>query len=245
MSDLIPEQPMQARILDPQSGVVVGHDAHLPAISPKIFTRDAIAAALQRWEQVPPLTSGDGNRFAHRSIRQAAVLIGLVQRPTGVQVLLTQRASHLRDHAGQIAFPGGGCDDTDADSWHTAQREALEEIDLRSQYLNCLGRCHTYTTVTAFVVTPWVAWINPKARFEPVLDEVAQVFELPLLHLMNPANHQQRRVMTPVGERQFYAIPSVDSAGVERFVWGATAGILRNLYQTLSAFTGNEDCPPD
>jgi 8-oxo-dGTP pyrophosphatase MutT (NUDIX family) len=235
MSHLIPEQSQQARILDPRSAVMVGYDSHLPAIPAGKLTRTSVAAALERWDSEPPISAGDGNRFANRSIRDAAVLIGLIERPSGVNVVLTQRASHLRDHAGQISFPGGACDAHDEDSWHTARREALEEIDLQSQYLNCLGRIHRYTTVTAFVVTPWVAWIDPQAQFKPALSEVAQVFELPLVHLMNPANHEQRSVMTPVGERRFYAIPSVDTQGQEWFVWGATAGMIRNLYAALSA----------
>lgn len=235
MSHLIPEQSTKARILDPQSGTIVGYDRHLPAIPADKLTRHSIEAALQRWESTPPISAGDGNRFANRSIRDAAVLIGLIERTSGINVVLTQRASHLRDHAGQISFPGGARDAEDDDTWHTAQREAMEEIGLQNQYLSCLGRTHAYTTVTAFLVTPWVAWISPQAQFKPALEEVAQVFELPLLHLMNPANHQRRSVMTEVGERSFYAIPSFDTQGEQRFVWGATAGMLRNLYAALNA----------
>jgi 8-oxo-dGTP pyrophosphatase MutT (NUDIX family) len=235
MSQLIPEQSQKARILDPRSGAIIGYDSHLPAIPAGKLTRIGVQAALKHWDSAPPISAGDGNRFANRSIRDAAVLIGLIERPSGVNVVLTQRASHLRDHAGQISFPGGACDAQDLDSWHTAQREALEEIDLQGQHLSCLGRIHHYTTVTAFVVTPWVAWIAPQAQFKPALNEVAQVFELPLVHLMNPANHEQRSVMTPVGERRFYAISSFDTDGETRFVWGATAGMLRNLYAALNA----------
>ncbi len=237
MSHLIPEQSIKARILDPRSGSIVGYDNHLPAISADTFTREWIETALQHWQSAAPLSAGDGNRFANRSIREAAVLIGLTERESGIHVVLTQRASHLRDHAGQISFPGGARDAQDVDTWYTAQREATEEIDLHPQHVHCLGRTHTYTTVTAFVVTPWVAWIAPQAQFKPALAEVAQVFELPLVHLMNPANHQRRSVMTEVGERSFYAIPSQDTKGVERFVWGATAGMLRNLYAALHAKT--------
>jgi 8-oxo-dGTP pyrophosphatase MutT (NUDIX family) len=234
MSHLVPEQSAQARILDPRSGTIVGYDSHLTAITDEGLNRESIAAALAHWNRAPASSAGDGNRFAGRSIRQAAVLIGLVQRQSGIHVVLTQRASHLRDHAGQIAFPGGAMDASDRDAWHTAQREAWEEIGLPSEQVQFLGRCHTYTTVTAFEVTPCVAWIDAKAVFKPELEEVAQVFELPLSHVLNPANHQQRRVTTPVGGRTFYAIPSLDCAGVERFVWGATAGMLRNLYATLA-----------
>jgi 8-oxo-dGTP pyrophosphatase MutT (NUDIX family) len=238
MSHSIPEQSTQARILDPRSGTIVGYDSHLPAIPADILKRESIATALAKWDSAPAISAGDGNCFAGRSIRQAAVLIGLVQREAGIRVVLTQRASHLRDHAGQIAFPGGAMDASDRDAWHTAQREAWEEIGLHTNHVDYLGRCHTYTTVTAFQVTPYVAWIDADAVFNPALAEVAQVFELPLSHVLNPANHQQRRVTTPVGERTFYAIPSLDSAGVERFVWGATAGMLRNFYATLAYSLG-------
>jgi 8-oxo-dGTP pyrophosphatase MutT (NUDIX family) len=235
MSHSIPEQSIKARITDPSAGAIVGYDSHLPAIAANVLTRSTIAQALTHWETAPVLSAGDGKRFANRTLRDAAVLIGLIERASGIHVVLTQRASHLRDHAGQIAFPGGGRDAQDTDTWHTAQREALEEIDLLSQHLSCLGRTQNYTTVTSFVVTPWVAWIAPQAQFKPALEEVAQVFELPLVHLMNPANHQIRSVMTEVGERRFYAIPSVDAQGEARFVWGATAGMIRNLYAALSA----------
>ncbi len=233
MSHSIPEQSIKARIVDPQTSIVIGYDKHLPCIDTAQLSRDQISNALAQWADVPAMSSGDGNRFAGRNIRQAAVLIGLVQRETGIHVVLTQRASHLRDHAGQIAFPGGAVDASDRDAWHTAQREAWEEIGLHSSQVHSLGRCHAYMTVTAFQVTPCVAWVDSQAVFAPALDEVAQVFELSLAFLMNPANHEQRRVITPVGERTFYAIPSVDSTGTERFVWGATAGMLRNLYATL------------
>ncbi len=236
MSQEIPEQSIKARIIDPKAGKLVGYDTHLAAIAPHNLTRDGIASALLRWDSAPALSAGDGNRFANRPVRHAAVLIGLVERDTGIHVVLTQRAGHLRDHAGQIAFPGGACDALDLDSWHTARREALEEIDLHEQHVSCLGRTHPYTTVTAFVVTPWVAWIAPQAQFKPALGEVAQVFELPLAYLMNPANHQRRSVITEVGERSFYAIACHDRQGQERFVWGATAGMLRNLYAALSAY---------
>ena len=186
---------------------------------------------------MPAFSVGDGNRFADRPLRSAAVLMGLIERAQGVHVLLTQRASHLRDHAGQIAFPGGAQDASDSDSWHTACRETLEEIGVPANQLQCIARGHTYTTVSAFVVTPWLAWIDPSSVFSPAASEVDHVFELPLSHLMNPAQHERRSVTTPVGERQFYAIECKDTQGVERFVWGATAAMLRNVYQTLAQQT--------
>jgi 8-oxo-dGTP pyrophosphatase MutT (NUDIX family) len=232
------EQSAKARIVNPQDSAVLAYDSHLPALESAALSRAAITTAMARWHSVPAATTGDGNRFAGRSLRDAAVLIGLIQRGDNTHVVFTQRASHLRDHAGQIAFPGGAVDASDADSWNTAQREAYEEIGLASSAIERLGRCHNYTTVTAFTVTPWVAWIAPDAVFTPHAGEVEQVFELLLTDLMNPAHHQRRSVMTPVGERQFYAIPLTDTHGAPRFVWGATAGMVRNLYHTLRGDIG-------
>lgn len=236
----IPEQTLQAKITQPQDSVVVSRDAHLSAVDVRFFTCESIAAALSQWQAVLPLASGDGKRFAGRSIRQAAVLVGLVQRGSEVNLVLTQRASHLRDHAGQIAFPGGAQDAADEDAWHTAQREAFEEVGLAQNALQYLGRCASYTTVTAFEVTPCVAWLDSNAVFTPALSEVAQVFELPLKHVLNPAHHEKRSVQTPAGERTFYAIPSTDTNGQSRFVWGATAGMLRNFYALMMDYQNKQ-----
>lgn len=219
---------------DPQLATVLGYDTAWPALPNASLTCAMITRAMQKVAHVLPATIGDGNRFAGRSIRQAAVLIALVQRDQGVCVLLTQRATSLRDHAGQIAFAGGATDAEDASAWHTAQREAWEEVGIKSSDMTFLGELPIYTTVTAFAVTPCVAWLDEHAARSMNTQEVAEVFEVPLDFLMNPANHQQRSVQTQVGERTFYAIAATDTLDKPRFIWGATAGMLRNLYRVLA-----------
>ncbi len=231
---LIARSNARTAIGDPQQALVLGYDTAWPAIPSAQLSVTMIARAMKNAAQVKPATVGDGNRFAGRSIRAASVLIPVVQRDGELFVLLTQRSSELRDHAGQIAFAGGGADDTDANPWATAQREAMEEIGLEAKYLTLLGQLAVYTTVTAYAVTPCVAVMNDQAELKINTHEVAHTFEVPLSFLMNPSHHQQRCVQTPVGERTFYAIPCQDSTGEPRFIWGATAGILRNLYRVLA-----------
>jgi len=165
--------------------------------------------------------------------RPAAVLIPLVVRGATVQVLLTERTAHLSDHAGQISFPGGRVEVQDADVTATALREAQEEVGLPSERVEVIGRLPQYTTVTGYEVTPVVGLIE--GSFELALDafEVSEVFEVPLEFLMNPAHHE-RRILT-LGDitRTFYAMPY--EARRRYFIWGATAAMLRNLYQFLRA----------
>ncbi len=164
--------------------------------------------------------------------KPASVLIPLVVREHGLQILLTQRAAHLHHHAGQISFPGGRVDDTDLSPLHTAMREAEEEIGLREQQVEFLGQLPAYYTGTGFVVTPMVALVHPPLELRSDPFEVASIFEVPLHFLMNPHHHQRREVMLPngLGRRQFYGMPYQDY-----FIWGATAGMLRNLFHFLRA----------
>ncbi len=160
--------------------------------------------------------------------RVAAVLIGLVERDGALQVILTQRASTLRVHSGQIAFPGGKMDPGDLSPGATALREVQEEIGLAGDRIEVLGYLGAYLTRTGFRVIPVVARVTPP--FEPVLDpaEVSEVFEVPFAFLMSEANHQLREREWKGLPRQFYAMPYG-----ERNIWGITAGILRNLYERL------------
>lgn len=169
--------------------------------------------------------------------RPAAVLIPLVVREQGLQVLLTQRAAHLHHHAGQISFPGGRVDEGDQSSLHTALREAEEEVGLDPQQVEILGELPEYRTGTGFAVIPIVALVHPPLTLRSDPFEVAEIFEVPLHFLMNPAHHQRREVEIPAnssftgaGRRQFYAMPYQDY-----FIWGATAGMLRNLFHFLRA----------
>jgi 8-oxo-dGTP pyrophosphatase MutT (NUDIX family) len=193
------------RILDPKGVPVHGTDAHLPPVAPDRLLAPQLR---QRFGMPPPWQPefpGDGAQL-DRQPSPASVLVPLVQRPHGLQVLLTQRTDHLHDHAGQISFPGGRAEDSDADEVATALREADEEIGLRPQAVEVIGRLPTYTTITRFVVTPVVGVITPP------FDLKRQFLSMPW---RPPAD-------------------SAD-ADREYFIWGATAAMLRNLYRFLAA----------
>lgn len=167
-------------------------------------------------------------RQAAGKITEAAVLIPLLLKEDGLSVLLTQRTNHLRDHAGQISFPGGRMDPGDAGPNDTALRESEEEIGLDRNRVEIIGHMPQYLTVSGYSVTPVVGLVQAQAEY--VLDEfeVADVFDVPLQFLMDPANHQVRMWQSEQGSRRFYAMPYEN-----RFIWGATAGMLRNLYHLL------------
>jgi 8-oxo-dGTP pyrophosphatase MutT (NUDIX family) len=167
------------------------------------------------------------------ALRPAAVLVGLIEHEDGLTVLLTRRSDTLRSHTGQIAFPGGRCDPGET-PWQTALREAQEEVNLDPALVTVVGLLHGYQTVTGFHVTPVVGFIDPKATFVASPEEVADVFETPFAFLMDPINHQRQSREAPDGARRhFYAMPWND-----RFIWGATAGMLRSLYEALYDETG-------
>ncbi len=225
------------RPLNPGSAPVIGTDAHLPRVAPQRLTPESLR---ERFAQTPiwvPEHAGDGRLFVQRAATQAAVLVALVQRPAGLQVLLTRRTDHLRDHAGQISFAGGRAEPHDDGPAATALREAHEEVGLASDRVHIIGQMPVYTTVTHFVVTPVVALVQPP--FELALDsfEVAEAFEVPLLYLMDPAHHRRHLFSFEGGERHFLSMPwqGPGADGVERdyFIWGATAAMLRNLYRFL------------
>jgi 8-oxo-dGTP pyrophosphatase MutT (NUDIX family) len=160
-------------------------------------------------------------------VRPAAVLIPVVDHaePT---VLLTQRAAHLNDHAGQISFPGGKIDATDASPLDAALREAEEEIGLRPEFIEPVGYLDLYGTSFGFRILPTVARVRPGFKLRINHAEVDDAFEVPLAFLMNPANHQLHSKEFRGMERWFYAMPFA-----ERYIWGATAGILRVLYERI------------
>jgi 8-oxo-dGTP pyrophosphatase MutT (NUDIX family) len=170
--------------------------------------------------------------FSRRAPVPAAVLVPLVKRDE-LMVLLTHRTAHLSSHSGQVAFPGGKADPGDTDVVATALREAHEEIGLAADAVEVLGTMPTYTTGSAFVVTPVVALVDPSATLLPNPHEVAQVFEVPLSFLMNPAHHRRHRVEWEGAQREWLSMPYHDGDN-EHFIWGATAGMLRNLYQFLA-----------
>lgn len=160
-------------------------------------------------------------------IRPAGVLIGVVDHPEPT-VLLTQRAAHLNDHAGQIAFPGGKIDATDASPAETALREAEEEIGLSREFVEPIGYLDLYGTGFGFRILPTVARVRPGFALSINHAEVDDAFEVPLAFLMNPNNHQMHSKEFRGIERFYYAMPFA-----ERYIWGATAGILRVLYERI------------
>jgi 8-oxo-dGTP pyrophosphatase MutT (NUDIX family) len=162
---------------------------------------------------------------------QASVLIGLVKRESGLTVLLTRRTAHLRDHAGQISFPGGRSESFDADAIATAVRETAEEVGMEASFIEIIGSLPDFFTGTGFRVVPIVALITPGFTLQPDPFEVAEVFEVPLSFLLDPAHHRRHTVDLPEGRRRYYySMPWHDY-----FIWGATAGMLRNLYHFLRA----------
>ena len=160
-------------------------------------------------------------------IRPAAVLIPVVDRPQPT-VLLTQRSAHLNEHAGQISFPGGKIDPTDASPLDAALREAWEEIGLSRDFIEPIGYLDLYGTSFGFRILPTLARIEPGFSLRISAAEVDDAFEVPLSFLMDPANHQLHSKAFRGIERTFYAMPFE-----ERYIWGATAGILRVLYERI------------
>jgi len=174
----------------------------------------------------------DGFRLPGREGRAtpAAVLVPVVNRPAGLQLLLTQRSADLADHPGQISFPGGRLDPEDADHAAAALRETTEEIGLPSSRVDVLGYLSPYETVTGYRVLPVVGWIEPPFELVPDPVEVADVFEVPLDFLLDTANHQRHYRMLGEIRRDYWAIPWLD-----RYIWGATAAMLLILERTLAA----------
>jgi 8-oxo-dGTP pyrophosphatase MutT (NUDIX family) len=159
--------------------------------------------------------------------RPAAVLLPIVNRRGGLSVLLTLRASDLRAHSGQVAFPGGKIDPGETPH-EAALREAREEIGLERQFVEPLGWLDPYSTGTGFRVAPLVALVDPLFSLKVNKREVDEVFETPFAFLMDPANHRLDELEWRGRRREFYAMPHEG-----RYIWGATAGMLRNLYEKL------------
>lgn len=160
----------------------------------------------------------------------AAVLVPLVEHETGLTVLLTQRAETLKDHAGQISFPGGRIEPEDEDAWHAALRESYEEIGLLPQFVEFAGYLPDHHVITGFRVTPVVGFVNPDYQLRIASAEVHDVFEVPLDFILDAANHKSRRRKLGDLEIEVHDIPYG-----ERNIWGATAGMLMTLRRMLQA----------
>ena len=216
---------------DAQKAPVLSVDTHLPAVPHERM----LAQALRDRFMAPPVWQPEfvqERAYLDRPMSRAAVLLGLVMRDEPM-VLLTRRANHMSTHSGQVAFPGGKVDPQDPDVRHTALREAHEEVGLSPALVHVLGELPTYTTGSAFVITPVVGLVDPGFEAVPNPSEVAQVFEVPLSFLMNPA-HPRRHAHEAQGvRREWYSMP-YSQGEHEHFIWGATAGMLRNFYRFLS-----------
>ena len=162
------------------------------------------------------------------ALTPAAVLVPIVLRGDQQTMLLTQRTAHLRDHAGQISFPGGRVEESDLSPLDTALRETEEEIGLARCHVEALGYLPEYRTGTGFRVTPVVALVTPPFEVKADPFEVAEVFEVPLGFLLNPENHQRHTLHYRGALRSYFAMPYNDY-----FIWGATAGMIRSLSQRL------------
>ncbi|HMS27551.1 MAG TPA: CoA pyrophosphatase [Burkholderiaceae bacterium] len=234
-------------VFDPRKVPVVGTGEHLRAVHPAQLSPEALRQRFQN----PPIWTPEVIReasFTEREPANAAVLIPLVMRDE-LMVLLTQRTQNLSTHAGQIAFPGGKSDLSDTDNVATALRESQEEIGLDASFVEVIGSLPNYITGTHFIVSPVIALIKPGFHILPNPIEVDHVFEVPLSFLMHPGNHNEHEVLWQGQQRRWFSMPypkqnpdgnlatlnEVKDEDATHFIWGATAGMLRNLYRFLIA----------
>lgn len=219
-------------IVDPHSATVdaIAGEEAVPA---ERITPDALRRRFRdTFVWTPEVTDEHRLRAAGGPCIEAAVLIPIVLRQDGATLLLTQRTAHLSTHAGQVSFPGGRREEGDSSLVDTALRETEEETGLDRRHVEVIGSLPDYVTVTGYRVMPVVALVTPPFPLQPDPQEVAEIFEVPLAYLMNGAHHERRSVSLPDngGRRSFYAI-----AHGRFLIWGATAGMLRNLFHFLRA----------
>jgi len=219
-------------MFDPRSADILATQKTLPAVPSERLLADSIRQRFvlpPSWqpEQLREIDPNAG------TLVPAAVLLAIVARPTPT-VLLTVRSAHLHVHAGQIAFPGGKIDAQDADSIGAALREAHEEIGLHPSSVDVLGALPAFSTGTGFSVTPVVGLVQQGVPLVPNPGEVDHVFEVPLSFALNPANHLRQQMEFQGRLRKWYAIPYRQDDR-EFYIWGATAGMLRNFYHFLMA----------
>ncbi len=208
-------------------------------LSDTIEVREMSGPAAEAWlrgrfaagRAVTPIATGDGHLWRqNEALRPAAVLVPVLKREAGLTILLTQRTDHLYDHAGQISFPGGRSEAHDESPAATALRETFEEIGLPHSYVEVLGLLPEYTTVTGYRVTPVVGLVSSPPVLSLEAFEVAEAFEVPLAFFLDPGNHQRNTLQYQGRTRHYYAMPYE-----RRYIWGATAGMLMNLYAFLTA----------
>lgn len=212
------------------------HDG-LPPVPAERLSEPALRERFANPPPWQPEQTDDRFRLDRDDPRAAAVLVPIVAHAQRSTLLLTQRTWNLRHHSGQVAFPGGRLESTDASPVEAALREANEEIGLEPARVEVIGPLPEYLTGTGFLVTPIVGLLHPGFSLHPDPGEVADVFEVPLDFLMNPRHHQRRSIrIAGGGERTFFTMPyRAPGEAEERFIWGATAAMLRNLYRLLIA----------
>ena len=186
---------------------------------------DGLPVAPQRGDfDLNPRMREEGSR----ALRPAAVLIPIIERGAGLSVLFTRRADHLARHAGQVSFPGGRVGEEDDDAVAAALRETEEEVGLLRSFVDVRGELDRYETGTGFAIQPFVGLVREGFELKVDASEVAEAFEVPLAFLMDPANLKQQSAHWQGRERRYYAM-NYD----RHYIWGATAGILVNLYERL------------
>jgi 8-oxo-dGTP pyrophosphatase MutT (NUDIX family) len=177
---------------------------------------------------LPPELSAHFSHLLPATPVPAAVLIPIVERDPQLTVLLTQRAAELKNHAGQISFPGGRIESADAGPVQAALRETEEEIGLERRFIEVVGFLPDHLIISGYRVTPVVAFVRPGFTLRLDATEVTATFEVPLDFVLDPANHKARRRKLGEGEIEVYDIPYG-----ERNIWGATAGMIMTLYRLL------------
>ena len=195
-------------------------------------TRADIVSRLAASPPIEELLTADDLERQHEiskgGSKPAAVLLLVVNHPGDPTVVFTQRTAHLADHAGQISFPGGRVEESDRTPEHTALREAEEEVGITPNRVEILGRLPDYHTGTGYRVTPIVGWAEPPLTYRPDPHEVADVFEVPLAFLLDSGNHRYESAFFKGRMRKYWAMPYG-----ERFIWGATAGMLVTFHRIL------------
>lgn len=207
----------------------------LPELAPSTlqlpFIRKAFAETFA-WEVEPVFTNYfDLDTSAHSDIRPAAVCILFVERPDGLHVLFTRRSVKLFNHAGQICFPGGRIEPTDADYVQAALRETWEEVGVEPRYVELIGSQPSFLTSTRYTMKPVVGLLKSGYTLEPDHSEVAEIFKVPLRFLLDPSVHRLHEIRPDQGAPRYF----FSMAWGDYFIWGATAALIRNLYHYLAA----------
>lgn len=226
--------PRHVAGFDPETQPVISMP-ELPGLAPSSLQLPFIRKAFSQdfpW-QVEPVFKNyfDLDTSAHSDIRPAAVCIPLLERPDGLSVLFTLRSARLYNHAGQICFPGGRIESTDADFIQAALRETWEEVGVHPRFVELIGTQPSFLTSTRYTMKPVIGLLKPGYTLEPDHTEVAEIFEVPFAALMDPALHRLHQIRPEdAAPRYFFSI-----SWNGYFIWGATAALIRNLYHYLAA----------